>query len=186
MRILLTWFFMAAIATLFSGLIYVPIQQSIRLGANNPQIGIAEDLAATLAGGADPTVAAGSKKVDIAHSLETFIIIFDASGNPLNSSAELNGQTPVPPVGVLERAKLSGKNSITWQPKPGVRSAIVVRYFRGINEGYVLVGRSLAQVEQEIRDVGTKIIASWLVMLMVSLVALLTLDHLRNRSFLHI
>jgi hypothetical protein len=47
---------------------------------------------------------------------------------------------------VLDYAKEKGINKITWQPKVGVRNAIVVEPYP---HGWILAGRSLKVVETE-------------------------------------
>jgi len=138
---------MTATITGLVGLCYAVVQQDIRQSANDPQIQIAEDSAAKLTDGQSIQNVVPSEKVDIAKSLAPYIIVFDATGKPLASSALLNGQTPTIPAGVFDYIKSNGEDRITWQPQPGVRSAVVVTQFKGSNSGFVLVGRSLREVE---------------------------------------
>ncbi len=64
----------------------------------------------------------------------------------------------MPPIDVLEPSKKTGQNIITWQPRPGIRNAIVVLPY-SINgyEGYVIGGRSLSEAEKRIRFAGFQI-----------------------------
>jgi hypothetical protein len=64
----------------------------------------------------------------------------------LDSNASLDGGVPVPPPGVLDKASSGTPNAVTWQPRQGVRVASVTVAWNG---GFVLVGRSLARVEQQ-------------------------------------
>jgi hypothetical protein len=141
------WLIMAVTITGLVGLCYAAIQQDIRQSANDPQIQMAEDSAAKLADGQPIQHVVPSEKVDIAKSLAPYIIIFDATGKPLASSALLNGQTPTIPAGITDYVKQNGEDRFTWQPQPGVRSAVVVTPFKGSNSGFVLVGRSLREIE---------------------------------------
>ncbi len=43
-----------------------------------------------------------------------------------------------------------GEDRITWQPEPGIRSAVVVVHYTGATPGYVMAGRSLREVEWRI------------------------------------
>jgi hypothetical protein len=143
-----SWLPIAAVVVVMAGVIYVTVQQSIRTGADDPQLQIAGDLAAQLAGGAAPGPLLGSAKVDLTTSLAPYAIVFDQSGTVLASTAVLDGATPVPPAGVL-RAARNRRNDLTWQPKDGVRSAIVVQPWQSATgNGTVLVGRSLTEVEK--------------------------------------
>jgi hypothetical protein len=144
----ISWLPIAAVVVVLSGVIYATAQQSVRTGADDPQLQIAGDLAAQLAGGAQPGPLLGPAKVDLATSLAPYAIVFDQSGAVLASTGVLDGATPVPPPGVL-RAARDHRNDLTWQPRNGVRSAIVVQPWRsGAQSGTVLVGRSLTEVEK--------------------------------------
>ena len=162
---------MAVIVTGFSGLIYTAVQQDIRQSADDPQIQMAEDTAAKLANGQQVQNVVPSEKVDIARSLAPYIIVFDTSGKPIASSAVLDGQIPTIPPGVFDYVRQHGEDRITWQPQPGVRSAVVVTQFQGPNSGFVLAGRSLREVEIREDDILHIVEVGWLGMLLVSLLA---------------
>jgi hypothetical protein len=147
-RIFRYWLPIAIVVSALAGLLYVAVQQAIRSAANDPQIQLAEDAATTLNNGGTIQSVVPARKVDIATSLARYIIVFDASGTPVASSAQLNGQTPTIPSGVFDSVRHNGEDKITWQPQPGVRSAIVVVQFHGPTGGFVLAGRSLREVEQ--------------------------------------
>jgi hypothetical protein len=146
------------------------VQQDIRQSANNPQIQIAEDAAVKLAGGQSVQDVVPSEKVDIGTSLAPYLIIFDANGNPLASSAQLDGQTPTIPSGVFDSVRKNGEDRITWQPQPGVRSAIVVTQFTGTASGFVVAGRSLREVEKRENGLLQTLEASWIVMILATFI----------------
>ena len=162
---------MAAIVTGLSGLLYAAVQQDLRQSANDPQIQMAEDTAAKLADGQQVQNVVPSEKVDIANSLAPYIIVFDATGKPIASSVQLNGQTPTIPSGVFDYVRQNGEDRITWQPQSGVRSAIVVTQFKGPNSGFVLAGRSLREVEIREDDIMHLILLGWIAILLVTLLA---------------
>ncbi len=112
-----------------------------------------------------------TEKVDIAKSLAPYITVFDATGKTIASSAQLNGQIPTIPSGVFDYVRQHGEDRITWQPQPGVRSAVVVTQFQGPNSGFVLAGRSLREVEIREDDILHIVELGWLAMLLVSLLA---------------
>ncbi len=170
-RILKHWLLVAIIVTGLIGIVYAAVQQDIRQGANDPQIQMAEDAAAKLAGGQSAQSVVPLEKVDIANSLAPYLIVFNANGNPVASSAQLDGQTPAIPAGVFDSARQKGEDRITWQPQPGVRSAIVVTQFKGSTSGFVVVGRSLREVEKREDGLLQILAASWVVMMLVTLVA---------------
>ncbi|HEV2013769.1 MAG TPA: hypothetical protein VGR77_07805 [Candidatus Dormibacteraeota bacterium] len=173
------WLPVTAAATLVILLIFATVQQDLRLGANDPQIQMAEDAAAHLDAGASPTAVLPSERIDIAHSLAPFVIVFDRQGQPLASSAALRGETPLPPHGVFTSVPNNGRNQVTWQPAPGVRSAtIVVAYAHG----YVLAGRSLRVVEERESSLGNSAIVAWLGMFLFTGIAALVGSWALTRS----
>lgn len=140
---------MVAIATVIFGTIYVVGQQILRQSANDPQIQMAEDGADKLLNGAVPAdlMPADRSQIDMAKSLAPFVMIFDDKNVLLESSANLHGQSVSLPIGVFEYAKTNGDDRFTWQPEPGVRNAVVLEYHAGAHPGFVLVGRSLREIE---------------------------------------
>jgi len=136
------------------GLGYAEAQQVLRASANDPQVQLAEDAAAALDTGAEPAVVvgpgsavaslAGQATVDLRTSLAPFVAVYDLSGTPVASNGTLDGKPPMPPAGVLEAARASGRDTVTWQPQASVRIAAVAVPWAG---GTVLAGRSLREVE---------------------------------------
>ena len=168
--ILQHWLLVAIVVTGLIGLLYAVVQQDIRQGANDPQIQMAEDAAAKLAGGQSAQGVVPSEKVDIATSLAPYLIIFDANGNPIASSAQLDGQTPTIPSGVFDSVRKNGEDRITWQPQSGVRSAIVVTQFTGSAPGFVVAGRSLREVEKREDGLLQILEAGWIVIMLATFV----------------
>jgi hypothetical protein len=172
MLIKLAWWIPLAIAiTLLCGLLYVTVHQNYRQTANDPQIQMAEDIAARLSNGDDPTRYSPMPHVDIGKSLMPFVMTVDVSGKIIASSAQLNGQSPMIPSGVLEYAKTHGENRVTWQPANGVRLATVVVPFTGKqSSGYVVVGRSLREVERRENQLTASIALGWIITLLATFV----------------
>jgi hypothetical protein len=168
------------LAALSSGLalaLYSIPQQVLRLGANDPQIALADDLAAKLERGVAPTDAVAPASVDIARSLSPFVIVYDEQGRPLVSQAELNGQTPIPPQGVFDYVRQHGEDRLSWQPVlgsvRGVRIAAVIQRVpsaHGGAGGFVLAGRNMREVEMRIGQVSQMAGLTWIGMLGVILV----------------
>ncbi len=170
MTIFKHWLPLAAAVTVVSGMIYGTVQQNYRQSANDPQIQIAEDLALQLSSGQQqfnlPTA-----KVDLAKSLSPVIIILDDTGKELYSSGVLDGATPVPPKGVFEFTKANGEDRVTWEPKRGVREALVVVYFNNVTTkrtGYVIAAKSLKEVEIREQKLEMMVGAGWLAALLGS------------------
>ncbi|MDQ6694432.1 MAG: hypothetical protein M3014_08435 [Chloroflexota bacterium] len=171
LRGLLFWLPAAVGITLLSGLVYVAVQQNFRQGANDPQIAMAEDAAVQLEAGAPLQTVAGGARVDMARSLSPFLIVYDDAGNSLASEAVLDGQTPQLPSGVFVAVRTTGEDRLSWQPRPGVRSATVVTHYGGSKPGFVLAGRSLREVEKRESDLTVEVAGAWAVAMIGSLVA---------------
>lgn len=132
------------------GFVYVAMQQSYRQNADDPQIQLTGDIAARMSAGssAQDIINTQAIKVDPSSSLAVFATIVDANDTVMASAMEMGGSVPLPPKGVLNAASLTHQNRITWQPQTGTRIALVVQaYQHGTSTGYVLVGRSLKEVE---------------------------------------
>ncbi len=178
LRLFLT---VTAASTLLCGLLYVTAQQLLRHSANDPQVQMAEDAAAALARGETPEPlrnrGAAAGQIDMARSLAPYLIDFDDALRPLASTVQLDGHIPVPPAGVFASAKARGENRLTWQPRRGVRSAVVVVPYAGLHPGYVLAGRSLRETERRVDQLGQLLRAGW-AGLMVALLGFSVLLHL--------
>jgi sensor histidine kinase regulating citrate/malate metabolism len=160
------WILIAVAVTLLCGTLYTGIQHQERTGANDPQIQLAQDIASnptTPASEAIPTA-----KVDVTKSLANFAVVYDDQSKVVVSSMDLHGQTPTIPQGVLDYTKAHGEDRLTWQPEKGVRLAIVVTKITGNGSGFVLVGRSLKEVESRLVDLEVGIAAGWLVTLLIT------------------
>ena len=163
------WVGTAIIITALVFFVSVALQQVIRQSANDPQVQMAEDTATKLARGQSAQDVVPKESVDIASSLATYMIIFDANGQPIASSAKLNGRTPTIPSGVFNSVRTNGEDRITWQPQDGVRSAVVITQFKGSNSGFVLAGRSLRETERLEDNMMNLFIFNWLFVLLLAL-----------------
>jgi len=169
--ILTAWLPLAVAITALCFLIYVAVQQEYRQSANDPQIQIAEDIAQSLTAGQQPQVPPNTARVDIAKSLAPYMIIYDETGKLITSLAQIDGKNPKIPQGVFQHAKQYGQNRFTWEPKQGVRSAVVLAHYQGSQPGYILVGRSLREVEKREDNLYKSVLLTWLGTLLVSFLA---------------
>ena len=134
-KVLKQWVPLAVLATLLCGVIYLVIQQNDRLGANDPQVQYTQDIKVALEQGTTPDQITGQSKVDIANSLDPFIIIYGTSKSITATSASLNNGSPSIPSGVLDSVAKNGEARVTWQPQKGVRIAAVVLKYK---DGFIL------------------------------------------------
>jgi hypothetical protein len=169
-NILRHWLPLAAITTLLCGLVYLAVQQSLRQGANDPQVQMAEDAAAALAAGGTPESVLPAAQVEISNSLAPFMVIYNDTGEPLVSSGLLHGAMPLLPAGVFAYTLQNSEDRVSWQPEPGIRVAAVVVAYGGAQPGFVLAGRSLREVEKRESQVRQMTGIAWLITLAGSLV----------------
>lgn len=163
------WLPLAAAVTLLSGLVYIAAQQNMRIGANDPQIQLAEDAARALAEQQPLDSIVPPGKIDIAQSLAPYMIVFDAQGNPVASNAVLHGAVPNIPKSVFDYTRAHGEDRVTLMPEPGARSAAVVVSVTGGQGGFVLAGRSLREVEKRVDQLTQQVGAAWLASMLVTL-----------------
>jgi hypothetical protein len=142
------WLPLAVVTVLLCGLVYLAVQQSLRWGANDPQIQMAEDAAAALAAGGTPESVLPATQVDLSTSLAPFLVIYRYTGEPSASSGLLHGSVPLLPAGIFTYTRQNGEDRVSWQPEPGIRVAAVVVAYEGSQPGFVLAGRSLREVER--------------------------------------
>lgn len=162
---------MGIAVTLMCVMVYGITQQSHRLDAYNPQIQIAEDAAVDITRGIVPQAVLPKQNVDVAVSLSPFMIVYDDKGQILAASAVLDGQVPEIPKGVLDQAREKNVDRVTWEPKSGVRLATVVVRYVGDTPGFVLVGRSLREVEKTNATLFIEVVVGWAVSMVATFFA---------------
>lgn len=155
------WLPFAGLASALCLLIYASAQQTGRQMANDPQIQIARDTRTALAGGQPISALIPQTQTELSTSLSPFVTAVTDDGAVISSSARLHGQLRSVPQGVLQSVKASGEARVTWQPEPGVRMATVVVKNPGASGGFVVVGRSLAETESRIQQLGSLLLLGW-------------------------
>ena len=169
-RTLKQWLPLAATIVGLGGLVYLVAQQSLRLGANEPQVALARDAGGALAAGAAAENVVPNTRVDIADSLSPFVTVFDDGGRAEATSGTLHGQPPKLPGGVFDYVREHGEERVTWQPEPGVRVAAVVVRPSGSPARFVLAGRSLREAEARVDQLGLLVALAMTVTLGITLV----------------
>ena len=163
------WLPFAVVVSAFSMLIYAVVQQVYRQSANDPQIQMANDVAEALDQGSKVEEIVPATIIDIDRSLAPFYLIFNLEEQPIAGSGILNNSLQTLPEGVLDFARNNGENRVTWQPQPGVRiAAVIVPY----QNGYVLAGRNLREVEQREAQVSTFAGLTWILAMLGTLAAI--------------
>jgi hypothetical protein len=144
-QVLRRWIPLAAVSSSLCLLVYVAVQQSIRQGANDPQVQLAGDAAAALERGVPPEPPPVAH-VELRSSLAPFVVTYDEGGKPTGGSGYLGGALPTPPAGVLDYARRHREHRVTWMPERAVRIASVILHV-GTNGGFVLAGRRMDEIE---------------------------------------
>jgi hypothetical protein len=161
------WIPLAFLATGLCALVYLGIQQTLRQDANNPQVTTVEDTASQLAGHSIQDIEAPTDTIDIAQSLADYFVIYDATGHPIMGDGYLDGSLPNLPPGVFTFTAIHGEDRFTWQPRPGVRQAVVIKKAA---DGFAMSGRSLREVEFQESRIGFYALATWFAILVGSLI----------------
>lgn len=164
------------------GLVYLVAQQNMRIEGNSPQIQISQDAASLLASGEDVSKVVPPGSVEISKSLAPFVSVFDDSGKIIKSNAKLDGKDISIPLGVFEYTKKNTEDRITWQPRVGVRSAIVVnRWQSPKSSGFVVSGRSLTEIESQEAVLLTRVTLAWLTTLFATFISSLIFVDARKK-----
>ena len=161
----------AALVTVIMLLIYVTVQQSYRTGLNDPQIQIARDLSLKLEQGKPVEASLTNDPFDITKSLSPFIVLYDAQGKPLRSNAFFDGKMPQVPAGVFKEVKKNNEYDVSWQPRKGVRMAMVIVKANTTPVQFVAAGRSMVEVEGRIKNMSTMIFIAWIICLAIIAIA---------------
>lgn len=168
------WTATAVIVTALLATLYVVMQQSERQGADDAPERLASQIAAQLSG-SGTAVGTGSSAegltaadVDLAVSDAEFFVIYDAANRPVSGTGRLDGALATIPTGVLDQARRTGWNHVTWQTSDGHRFATVERR---AGHDVVLGAQSLAPSENRTDQLGSLILIAWACTLAVVAVA---------------
>ena len=142
---LFPWICTGLIVGLIYGSMYTVMQQDLRLGANDPQIQLAQDAAAQLTQGKSKAAVLPTMRVDLDKSLAPAVIIYGSTGRPLAGNGYIGGSLPDFPRGALQSNDATAYHAVTWQPNKNLRLAVVIVK---AGDNYVLSARSLAEVER--------------------------------------
>jgi hypothetical protein len=170
-----------AVTSLLIGLVYVAVQQNYRSMANDPQIQLAYEIRHHLKqGGSAEKLFADS--IDLAQSLGVFAVMYDKKYQPIRSSGFLDGKYPQLPAGVFEYVKTHGEERVTWQPRKGIRMAMVVLEAAYPAAGFIALGRSLNEMESREIQLRTMVIMCWFAVMGLIAVAGLIQFRYANRQ----
>jgi len=146
-RILVLFGASMVVVTIIFGTIYGVVQQDQRLGADSPQLEMAQNVRSKLEQGVSLPNAVPAEPVQVASSLSPFVIVYGKDGKVMAYNGQLGIAPPTLPEGVLDNASPTKTHRLTWQPTDTTRIAAVITQ---TNDGkyYVLSGRNLVEVER--------------------------------------
>lgn len=148
------WLTAAVIITLIFGSSYAAFQQLGRRAANAAPAAAAAAKAQLI--GPETLMA---PRLELTPDSGVFVIVYGSDNKAESGTVTLHGSLPDLPAGVLQTARDSGSDAVTWQPEPGLRMAVVARPAAG---KVIVAGQSLAPYEDRDRIVLTVLAAGWL------------------------
>ena len=154
---------LTALITVVMILIYAAVQQTYRTGLNDPQIQMATDISLKINQGRSIESYFAEDPTDITKSLSPFIVFYDAQGRPIRSNAFLDGKMPQVPPGVFETFTNDVEHRISWQPRRGVRMAMVIIKTNASPVQFVAAGRSMIEVEERIHQMSVMVFFAWMI-----------------------
>lgn len=143
---------LAIMLSLLGGAATVVIDQMMRVGeGDQPQTEMANWYAGEIGAGVAPADEIPPGYVDLATSLQPFVIFYDEQGRPTNGTGYIDQELPTPPAIDFDEARKYGTQKDTWEPMPGVRLAAVIRRvdIKGKASGFIVTGRSLRVIERQ-------------------------------------
>lgn len=139
--------------------LYLLGQNLLRMSANDPQVALVYTTRENVQNGALVEEIIPNAVYDLSSTESPYLMVADTNGMTVKSMVVLDGKTPTIPKGVFDYATREGENRVTWQPKEGVRQAIVVLPYK---DGYLVAGRSLREPEARIHQIGMHVFFGWL------------------------
>lgn len=162
MRSLIAWITAAVAVSVVFATIYVVAQNAQRQWADDAPTRLASEIEPDPLGYAE----AHTEQVDLASSLGSFWVLYDDKGTAIAGTGYLDGKLAHIPNGVLDAARSSDRNRVSWQPAPGLRFATVEV---ATDDGVVMAGQSLEPSEDRTATMGILVAVGWLATMLVIL-----------------
>lgn len=107
--------------------------------------------------------------VDPYESLSSFVILYDVNKNVLGTNLVKSRQVPEIPGGVLDTARNSNVNRVTWQPYSDLRLSTVAYKVSGNFNGFIVVAKNEEYTLTRIAVISKYVGLGWLGALVVLL-----------------
>jgi hypothetical protein len=157
---LVPWLVGAVVLTITVATLFLTVQQIDRQSSDDQPQRLATQLAILH----DLPEPGAADLVDLGGSDALFWVAYDASGSPQAGTGYFDGGLAQLPKGVIDTAGEQGRNSVTWEPRDGLRFA-TVEVAQG--DRIVMAGQSLEPSERRTRNVGLLLLLCWAVGLVV-------------------
>lgn len=145
---LMKWLQYAIIIICVGGASYLGLQGLYRNTAFDPQVQIVDDVARAVGGGVNSAQIIPNPSTDVAVSLAPFLAAFAADRSLVRSSGVVDGSSISLPNAIFDSAVKNGEARGTWEPKPGVRVALVVRMLQ--DGTFIAAGKNLRETDARI------------------------------------
>ncbi|WP_427131998.1 hypothetical protein [Pseudarthrobacter sp. S9] len=161
MRRATAWVTAGLIITILCGMFYAVQQQTVRRSANTePAAAVERELQLIDFG----SHASAEPALELNQNSGPFVIVYSADNTAETGTAVLDGTLPAMPDGVLDFARTHGLDRITWQPRPDLRMALVIKPAAGGKA--VVGGQSLTPFEDRDRQSLLFTVLGWLASLL--------------------
>lgn len=175
----------AALITVVMLLIYAGLQQTYRTGLNDPQVQIARDISSKLERGRSIESFIAADTFDVTNSLAPFVVLYNANGKAIRSNALLDDKMPQVPLGLFEIVKNNDEHRVSWQPRKGVRMAMVIVKANTSPVQFVAAGRSMVEEEERIQQMRTMVFIAWVICLIIISITAILNHFMRSKKILH-
>lgn len=140
------WLIMMLSGALLVAYVFSATQLAARRQLDDALVNQLDSARAQLAAGAAASSVVPEYRLDPSVHTGQFVIVTNAKRVVLASGIELAGATPLPPENAFVAASERSPRLFTWRLKDDLPVAAAVAAFRSFSgEGYVIVGRSLAE-----------------------------------------
>jgi hypothetical protein len=182
--VLIAWLGCCALATIGAATVYVVAQQVGRRAADDvPRAIVAQQVAALSSRAPTSGLPAMGPAMALSSQSAPFVIVYDSAHRVLATTARLDETTPGLPSGTLDDAVSLGGTSVTWQPRAGVREAVIAQPWSGpAGSGVVVAGVGLGATEDRARSVLVAVTAGWVLVVLALTAALVVLRRGTERS----
>jgi len=182
-RSVISWLPLSVAIVCIYGIMYLVVQQYIRLSANEILTEYAENTRSKLENGMTPdSIIKEIPKIDMAKSLSPFVMIYNNARILIASSASLKENYPAIATGTLDYAEKNNGNKVTWQPQQEVRNATVILHCTKDGQGYfILAGRSLREIENREHFVLLQTFAGMMLTLFATFVMVVIVQGFKRR-----